>query len=219
MTSIRWVKTGKLAGLIFSWLVGMPAHCAPPSGDYFSRVTSSPTKAVIVPKGIGTKINDCKGTAYETNVKWFEKFDDIIATHKPSAADRVILSRPFNQEAERVQKWTETADKVARNYRQLAKALKGLQVPSTLCGVSEYKDLTADWYNDAAAIYEDMIRPRRPSKTMEELDEIILHIKQRAQSLSQTNANLKAMDLSLRKTFRIHLARHDDALQQYVRGK
>lgn len=219
MTTIRWTKTNMLAGLLLSWLFATPGQCAPPAGDYFGRVTSAPAKEITIPKSNVFSITDSKGSACEANVKWFEKLDELVFSHKPSAADRVILSRPFNQEAERVQEWTETADKVAHNYRQLAKALHTLQVPSTICGAKEYKDLTADWYNDAAAIYEDLIRPRRPSKTIEELDETLLKIKQRAQSLSQTNANLKAMDLSLRKTYRIHLARQDDALQQYVRGK
>lgn len=209
--TVKWTITSMAAGLILTCLAGQAAQAAP-RVDSFSRVTAAhPATATSATHIDPAKLSD--------PVKWFETMDELVSRRKPTSADRVILSRPFNQEAERVQEWINTAGKVSKNYRELAKLLKQLPVSPGLPGVADYRDLTADWYSDAAAIYEDLIRPRKAARTMEELEEQIQQIKDRAQSLSQANANLKAMDLSLRKTYKVHLARHEDALQQYVRGK
>ncbi|HEY9871189.1 MAG TPA: hypothetical protein V6D08_18640 [Candidatus Obscuribacterales bacterium] len=205
------------ASLIVACLLSAPAYAAPHATEYFGRVTTpAPAQSKVAAAQAAAQ---AAKAAREVPVKWFEAFDDKIASHRPSAADHVILGRQFKQEAERVQQWIETASRVARNYRELAKQLRAMPVPNTLQGVKDYRDLTADWYDDAAAIYEDLIRPRQRCQTMEDLEESVNRIKERAQSLHQTNLNLKAMDLSLRKTYKVHLARHEDALQQYVRSR
>lgn len=214
MIGKRSMIANMAAGLTLSWLAAVPAHAAPQAAEYFGRVTKPAMRQMR--EGAARPAIQNPDPAKDLPVKWFESFDDAVASHKPSAADRVIMSRPFNQQAERVQQWIETASTVAKNYRQLSRVLRTMTVPAAMPGVAEYRDLAADWYADAASVYEDLIRPRRPSRTMEELEEAINQIKERASSLSQTNANLKAMDMSLRRTYRVHLAKHEDALQQYV---
>lgn len=217
MTVTRWTQI-KALSLAIGFASACPAQAAKPGVDYFSAGTHS-SKAKAPPAQMPTGAFPADANPEDKAVKWFEKLDETIFAHKATAADRVILSRPFNQEAERVQQWTDKAAQVAKQYRQLAKTLKAMPVPDNMPGVKDYRDLTADWYDDVAAIYEDLIRPRAPARTMEELDALLDEIKARSQALAETNKNLKAMDVSLRKTYRVHLARYDDALQQYVRSK
>jgi hypothetical protein len=177
------------------------AHPAPRSGDVFNRVPETNT---------GGKSN------LSVAQNWFNAFDTTVNAHKPSPEDKVILSRPFNKEAERVEQYRVTAAKVAKNYRELARQLRDMDIPSTLVGVKAYRDLTADWYNDAAGIYEDLIRPKKPAKTIEELDVQLEEIQKRAQGLKQNNTSLAQMDMGIRKTFKVHL---NDSLWKYVSGK
>jgi uncharacterized protein YukE len=205
--------------LITGFAYACPAQAAKPTVDYFSagkdpKAHSNSSFTAATQGSFPGNSNSASAT-----VKWFEKFDETIFSHKATEGDRVILSRPFNQESERVQQWTETASNVAKRYRQLAQTLKAMNIPGNMPGVKEYRDLTSDWYSDAATIYEDLIRPRPAAKTIEELDSAINDIKDRSHSLAQTNNNLKSMDMSLRRTYRVHLPRCDDALQQYVRSK
>jgi len=197
--------------LITGLISGSAAFAGPQMTDSFNRNTG--------PAPASTTKTTPKTADQRDPVKWFEAMDELVASLKPTDVDRVILTRPFEQEAERVQEWINTATRVAKNYRKLAVELKAMTVPATLVGVKEYKDLKADWYNDTAAIYEDLIRPRKPSKTMEELDDRIARIEQRAKSQSMTGNNIHGMDLSLRRTYKVHLPRQTDRLQMYVRGK
>lgn len=199
---------------------------AGPGTDYFATTTkpstqgkSPPNKHSVPrpPETLGSLAMMSRGSPVVT---WFETFDDAIHSFRPSQADRVILNRPFNREKERVEQWIKVARKIANNYRACSQTLKGMSFPKDAAeGLKEYRDLTADWYLDVATIYEDLIKPRPAAKTMEELEDALNEIKGRAQSLTKTSSSLKAMDVSLRKQYNVHLARHDDALQQYVRGK
>jgi len=150
---------------------------------------------------------------------WFEKFDALQQKYSPSSADKVILVRPLMQESERVHQWIETASKIAKNYKLLSQSLKALPVPAGMNDIKEYRNLTADWYDDAASVYIDLIKPRPPAKTIEELQDSINTVKKKSDGLSSTIANLKEMDLSLRRNYKVHLAMQDDALQQYVKSK
>ncbi len=195
-----------LAASIIGSLVGVAAQAAPkPVADVFSRGTQTQPQS------------NATVSSAQVPVKWFETFDAAIAAHTPTPADRVILSRPFNQDAGRVKEWTETAAKVAKNYRELAKMLKAMPIPSIMVGTEQYRDLTADWYDDAASVYEDLIRPHAPSKTMEELDSRLNQIRERSKGLAQTKANLKSMDMSLRNTYKVHQAAQTDALAKFVK--
>lgn len=213
-----WTKIA--TSLLLGFAFANPAQAAKPAVDYFSAGTSS-NKAFTLPsyKTASQGSFPANSNGGSQAVKWFEKVDEMRFTHKAGEADRVILSRPFNQESERVREWTAVAAKVAKRYRELAQMLKAMPVPGNLPGVKEYRDLTADWYGDAAAIYEDLIKPRPPAKTIEELDASLDDIKARSQSLAQQISNLKSMDMSLRRTYQVHQDRTEDSLSQYVRSK
>jgi hypothetical protein len=152
-------------------------------------------------------------------VIWFEQLDNLKEKYKPSEADKVILTRPLMQEAERVKQWTNVASKVSRNYMALARALRNLAVPPGMNDVKEYRDLTADWYQDTAGIYKELIKPRPPAKTIEDLQDSLNAVKKKSEGLAANIPNLRSMDRTLRKNHNVHLAIQEDALQQYVRSK
>ncbi|CAN5323185.1 hypothetical protein BH10CYA1_BH10CYA1_29590 [soil metagenome] len=152
-------------------------------------------------------------------LSWFEKFDEVSFTLQPTDADRIILKKNFNQEAERVVQWTKTAGKVAHNYRLLAQTLKSAPVPANHPALKDYEVQMADWYNDKAAVYEDLIRPRAAARTIEELEGQLKEINDRADSIASQGKELHAMDFHLRETYRVHQSRQTDKLQQYVRNE
>ncbi len=158
------------------------------------------------------------GSTDSPAVRWFEQVDKLIALNMKTPTERTTLSQGFNQEVERVKKWSDTAGHVERRYRVLSQNLRALPIPANHPGLKDYVNLTADWYQDAAEIYEQLLKPRQPAQTMEELDEQLKRVQDRAQALKVTQKNLRQMDMSLRKTYRVHMPRYDDALQQYVRG-
>ncbi len=150
---------------------------------------------------------------------WFVKYDQLRSDYRPTEKDKVILTRPLMQQAERVQQWTNTANKVSKNYKLLAKTIRTLTVPSGLSDIKEYRDLMADWYEDAAEVYLDLIRPRPAAKTIEDLQEQLDAVKKRSEGLANNISNLKNMDRELRQRYNIQPALQDDAIQQFVRSK
>ena len=77
----------------------------------------------------------------------------------------------------------------------------------------------ADWYQDAAGVYEELIRPRPPARTIEDLQEQLEVVKKRSESLADNIASLKAMDRSLRQQYNVQPALQDDVIQQFARSK
>lgn len=211
-TIIDIVKTTTLGALLCAPLnLCGPALATPSGGDYFGRSTPQ----------VHTQVNQTAQVQHSATIPtaadWFAKYDEAQAKLRPSAADRVILSRPFNQELERVQSWISTAKKVAKNYRSLSHITATIPVPPGSHGIKEYRDLMSEWYLDAASIYEDLVRPCRPAKTMEELEGQLAEIKARAKSVGQSHANLASMDTNIRQRYNVTPA--DDALAQYVSEK
>jgi hypothetical protein len=199
-----------------------PAYAAPLAanqGDVFARKTSSSQHPISAKSASATKPITFDPRDPDLATHWFDAYDNLIDTLHPTAQERAILTEPFNQNPDRVNRWIVTAHGVAVKYRQLAAQLKAMQIPARLNNVQELRDLTADWYNDAALIYEDLIRPRRPAKTREELDHTLAQIKERADTLAQSNGSLHALDTSLRKSMSVHLALRDDPIRQFVSGK
>lgn len=135
--------------------------------------------------------------------KWFKQFDQLVTQYRPTAADRVILSRPHMQEEERVQQWTATASKISKNYSQLTRSLKDIPLPTQLSDVRQYRDLTIDWYHDAAQIFDELIRPRAAAKTIEELQRQLDQIKSSSATLASSMTNIGAMDQDLRKRYSV----------------
>lgn len=209
------------ATLLMSCLISQPAF-ASRGGDYISTsghpIKRPVRKAEPIPDPvIGRQGAFAMGSNRTPVVSWFESFDDMKYTLKVSSDDLVVLKRPFNQQVERVQEWIRTAAKVSKNYRLLSDKLRGMQVPAKSPGLQRYRDLSADWYQDVALVYEDLIRPRPRAKTIEELNSMLTEIDERANSLKETRKDLMAMDRDLRQQFKVHLDKHEDALQQYVR--
>jgi len=203
-----------IAYALFIAIASAQAGNAAPQGDVFARSTKKGSVS-------HSSVSHAKATtqAITTPTQWFEAIDEAVVKLRPTAADDAILSRPFNQNPERVEQWSEVAAKVAKNYRHLARTIKNLKVPRGMNDVKEYCVLSADWYDDAALVFEDMIRPRPPANTMEELQAQLTEIQDRANALAKSNTQLADLDKSLRKTYRVHKATYDDPLTQYVSRK
>jgi len=150
---------------------------------------------------------------------WFEKFDEISFRGRPTDYERTILNMPFNQEAERVQNWTRTAANVAKRYRQTARALQAVYAPQGRQDLDDYRSLRISWFNDAALVYEEMIKPRQPAQTIEDLKDQLTQVKDQAASVGKTNISILAMDRNLRRTYRVHSAKQTDSLTKYVTGQ
>lgn len=152
-------------------------------------------------------------------VVWFENLDEIIFQGHPTSSERIILSTPFNQEAERVQRWTYTAANVAKRYHLTAKQLRQLMVPYDRQDLRDYQNQRADWFDDAAQVYEEMIRPRRAAQTIDELEAQLQKVKSEANQLETQKKNILASERNLRRLYRVHAPKHSDALTKYVTGQ
>jgi len=196
---------------VLSLLPFSKANAAPPGVDFFS--INSPKHPNSVPSAKATSHSPVPV------VTFFHQYDDLTDKYHPTDGDRVILTRPLMQEAERVQQWTDTANKIAKNYLSLSQAIRKLPLPANAPDIKEYRDLMADWYQDAASCYRELTRPRPPARTIEDLAEQLQVVKKRSESLANNIASLKAMDRSLRKQYNVNPAFSDDIIQQFVRSK
>lgn len=226
-------KTLLIATTALSLVAGcvtlFPAYAAPNGMDVFSNVTpgnrnqNPPRKsaadqiASMIPAAnpIGQGSMAMMSTTSPA-LTWFENFDNVSFSLMPTDTDRIILKTNFNQEAERVIAWSKTASKVAHNYRVLAKKLKTAPVPPNHAPLKEYQNLMSAWYDDKAAVYEDLIRPRPPARTIEELQDQLKEINDRADSIASQQKELHAMDMHLREVYHVHQPRQTDKLWQYV---
>lgn len=150
--------------------------------------------------------------------RWFEAVDEKVLSYAKSEKENFILSRHFNQELERVQEWSHIAQTVAIKYKRLASVLRNLKTPPGHEDLAEYGSMLADYYDDSAAIYDDLTKPRPPSKTMEDLEEQLALIESRSKGVKRMQSSLSHMDDSLRRKYRVH-KRMDDALSKYIFGK
>ncbi len=156
--------------------------------------------------------------------KWFAAMDAQVVTHLATSPEKMILSRSFGSppQLERVIEWTNTAGGVARKFRQLAKTLKIMPLPSALSsdsssnGVNFYREALADWYDDQAAVLEDYIRPRPAARTQEELKGQLEQMHQRVESNKLAFSHLTEMDSHLRKQYNVRSALYGDMLMQYA---
>jgi len=220
-------KTAAIAVGLLAGILASGAAQAGPTNEVFSAMpqgggkltapktfTAAPANAVAAPGAM-----DQAGAGGTPETRWFEQLDAIIFSGYPSPLEKSILSRTFNQEAERVQEWTAIAGNVSSRYRRTAKALRNLPVPSNWTEMDQYREARADWFDDAATIYEDMIRPRRPARTIEELNSQLAEISSRADQLGKTKQANRDFDRSLRRRYRVHAPKETDALTGYVTGK
>jgi len=224
--SLATKKTAVIAaGLLVSVLASGSAQ-AGPTNEVFSAMPQGAGK-LAAPKGFSPApanavaapgAMDQAGAGGSPETRWFEQLDQIIFRGYPTPFEKSILSRTFNQEAERVQEWSAVAKTVSTRYRQTAKGLRDLPVPSNWTEMDQYREVRADWFDDAATIYEDMTRPRRPARTIEELNSQLAEISSRAEQLGNTKQANRDMDRTLRRKYRIHAPIQTDALTKYVTG-
>lgn len=201
-----------------------------PREDVFGRTTGAavPAKPIrghastntvrIAPSAPVPQVPHPPVSASSTPQQWFDAFDTYVVVLGPTAGDKVIMNKPFNQEVERVAAFCNTVSKIARNYRILAHTLKTLPMPISMPDpkVRVYRDQMIDWYNDSALVYEDMIRPRPAARTKEELNSMIQDIKDRSENLKQTLSMLQEMDQDIRRQFHVNPPKGDDALGDYT---
>lgn len=206
------------------------AQAGRPGSDYFSTGGHSVPPAKPAPAQQNTKYpkntdplagRQGAGALYSDKtpqLEWFEIYDEYVWTLLPTDSDKAVLTRPINNELERVQDYIKVCSKIAKNYKMLASHVRSLPVPSNSPGLKEYQNLKAGFYEDMSEIYSDLIRPRR-TRTQEELSEQLKDIQDRSEQLKVNNNKLLAMDTELRKNFRVHQPKRTDALRRYVENK
>jgi hypothetical protein len=179
-------------------------HLAPHT-DYFNANTASP-------KGVQNSITNAltpkpDRTYPDTTLgRWFEKFDKERADHLPTPEDKVILARPINQQVERLAQWTAAAGRIAKTYTEFAKMLRKMDVPPGYEDLKQFKDLTAEWYEDTAQVFTDYIRPRKPAKTIEDLEDEIHEQKNHENGLVKTKAQIQSMEASIKQKYAAQLS-------------
>lgn len=226
------LKRAWAAAAMFVVSVGSSALAAGPDrhADVFSRTTETPapharpvnparparlTAGVVVTAPLTDAGPRPVVSVQSSPEQWFAAVDELVGYYKPTNPDRVIMNQPFNQEVERVNEFCKTAAKIARNYRILAKKLSALALSRSVVEARRYRDLHVNWYNDVAMLYEDMIRPRPPARTQEELAAMLKDLSDRSEALEQSFGALQIMDLDLRSQYHVRYAKHEDKLQQY----
>lgn len=137
-------------------------------------------------------------------VHWFEAYDVAVATARPTDKETYIMSRPINQELERVQQFTDVVAALVKRYHLLVKQLKSMPVQPSWTDIRDLRDATADFYGDEADVYEDMIKPRPAARTIEELDASLNDLQSRAEALKRNGQSLLDMDTKIRQTFGVH---------------
>ncbi len=222
------LASGTLIMTLWSVLSASSVNAASPEGqgDVFSRNTPGPSNPSRPPISVGIQHNVVRPVPWvgprpqvsrsSTPVQWFEATDEYVGYFRPSSADAAIIGQSFNQEVERVELFCRTVVKISRNYRILAKRLQSMPIPATLPEAQTYRDLCANWYSDQASLYEDLVRPRKPARTKEELAGIMGELDDRSQSLASGFTNLQQMDQDIRKKHGVHGARYEDALHDYA---
>lgn len=209
---------GALAGPneVFS---AMPQHTpkiTPKTGviqrEYQAPPPKQPDNAVTAPGALSMMSADTP------ELHFFETLDAITFAGYPTSAERFILKKQFDKEAERVQAWINAARSVAKRYRNTAKSLRNTPVPPGRLDIKNYRDMSADWFDEAASVYEDFIKPKAPANTMEELEEQLAQVDAKADSVAGMKTIVLTTDRNLRKLYRVHAPRETDALQNYVMG-
>ncbi len=215
--------------LIVAALAGVQVASAQPKNEFFGGNSSTPAQKGYsnfqgpAPKGPANGVTAKGAGAMDSDASpeltWFEKFDGISYHGRPTDSERIILNMPFNQEAERVQRWTAAASAVAKRYRETSKALKTLHAPRGRADLDDLCYARINWFNDAALVYEEMIRPRNPAQTIEELNDQLRQVKDQAGALKNQNVTILASDRKLRRFYRVHAPKETDALTGYINGQ
>jgi hypothetical protein len=205
------------------------ADKAKPRVDYFGAVTS--TEATKARKPVDSKPSTSPGAAgaeslnsvaFKTpEVICFERFDDIREQYLPTPKEGVVINRSINKQAERLQEWIEAARNVAKEYKTCAKTIRAVKVPKKADDddIVEFRDLTAEWYEDASGIFTAYVTPRRSARTIEELQREVDGLKKRQVDLRNQQQYLAKMEEKVRREHGVHRDINTDALTRYLLGK
>jgi hypothetical protein len=224
MFGLRQAINSKSLAAFLSCILSAPALAAPasaPGMDSFAH-TAKPiiSRAPGVPASghLFDAPGDMGGNGKPVT-QWFETYDVLKYNAKPSTSEQSILTKPFNQELERVQAFIATVSDISKRYRKLAADLRKMPVQENWTGVKQFRNDAADFYDDAANVYDEMIKPRPPSKTKEELIAKLNEIKEHADIVGREGKTLLASDEELRRNLGVHQDRETDALWHYASSK
>jgi len=194
-----------------------------PRIDYFGSSTSveapkpAHSKTIAKPPVGSAGATSLESVAIKSpEVITFERMDDIRAKYLPTAAEKVIINRSINKQAERLQQWIEAARSISKEFSTCSKSLKTAKVPDDCDDLAEFRDMTSDWYADVALVFSDMVKPRPSAKTIEQLQAEANSFKQRQAGLKTTQTQLALMEEGLRTKYRVHKNIHTDALAKYI---
>jgi hypothetical protein len=192
------VAPGMASDTKHSFVASSSAGNLAASTDYFNVNTGS-----ALQNSITNTLKPNPDKRYPDTVlgRWFEKFDRERANHVPTAEDKVILARPINQQVERLAQWTAAAGRIAKTYSEFAKYLKTMAVPPGCEDIKEFKDLTAEWYEDTAQVFNNYIRPRKAATTIEDLEEEIQEQKRKENGLVKTRSSIQNMEASIKQKY------------------
>jgi len=220
MFGLRQTIIGKSLLVLLTSILSAPALAAPgaPGMDTFARsskIERPQTPGVPKSGHLFDAPGDMGGNGKAVTV-WFENFDEMRDNARPNPAEQNILQKPFNQELERVQAFIKTVSTISRRYKRLAGEMRKLSVQDDWSGVKQFRDNAADFYDDEALVYDEMIKPRPPSKTREELIERLNDVKSRADQVALEGKSLRDTDDELRRKLGVHQDRTQDALWAYA---
>jgi hypothetical protein len=215
-----------VALMVLTCLSAVPAQASPPVTEVFSHNANSGLKPLQSSAQLKHDADTPKigagplamMSADKPIVRWFEEYDRAKADAKPTPAEQLVLSRPMNQELSRVKEFISTVGSLAKRFRYLAKTLRAMPVSESWGQVKDLRDGEADFYEQTASVFEEMIKPRPPSKTMEELQAKQKELQDHANAAKQYGETLISMDRGLRSTYGVHLDRDKDDLAKYVMG-
>ncbi len=213
-----------LAAIIFSAISPASAASPPeaPREDFFGRNTpSAPMRGQastihvnIPPPAPNSPHPRVSNTS--SPEEWMNAFDEYVDFYMPKRSDSIIINKPFNQESERVMQFCNTIAKVGRNYKILAQKLRSLPAAAEMPESKALRDMTVDWYLDSALVCEDMVRPRPPARTKEELNSMIQDLKDRSENLKLNSEKLAETDTEIRRHYHLQPPKRDDALYTYA---
>jgi hypothetical protein len=212
------------AGFLASLIIALPASATPAFMDVFSKKTALPdtphhlpvsTRPMQATPSIGAGPGAMM-SAHTPIVMWFEKFDQSIFNALPTASEKMILDQLWDKEVEKVRQTTETMNNIAKRYRRLAVDLRAMPVASNCPGIEDYRDAKANFFEGEASVYEDLIKPRKPAQTIEDLKDELQEIQSRSQMLHKGGDRLLAVDHDLRRQYSVHANRTTDSLYAYV---
>lgn len=189
-----------------------------PKGDVFNRTTNvAPSSAAVnTYKRPAAPWVMPRVTSQSKPLEWMGAYDEAVGHYEVTLDEALVMKKPLNQEVERVMQWSRTAAVIAKKYRLLAKTIRSMPPCTGMPDSTLYVQNMADYYDDAAGVFEDMIRPRKPAKTQEELQAALDEIHSRVEGLRQQYRALKMKDSNMRVTYNLPQSRSRDALLQYT---